>query len=517
MLTGALALLHRALRLDSRLISAHLLRFLFALLMYFSLIVAQIQSLGLAAAPGLKLFQSMMLLNIALIVLAGISFFATAITEEKEEETLGLLKMAGLNPLSLLLGKSTSRLINTLLLLGVQFPFTLLAVTLGGATVNQILAGYASQAAFLILTANVGLLASVACRRGGTASWFVMLFFLVYFTARPVLISLGAVIPGGGTTGALWGRVAEQLGEASVWTRMDEIFSTGFGGAIAGWQVWSNCALAFVCFLLSWASFNYFTSPRRLQASGPDLSTKLMRALGTQRPRPQTHPVMWKEYHFITGGTRFLIARFFGYMVLMAVALASGVYIGKSSFQDTAEVVSLLLLACVVVEACFYASRLLHDEWREHTLPMLLMLPVPVHRILLTKLAGCVPALLPGLVCLVISLCFWDGGLEYFLNSLFLPSHWLFGILFLLMLTLTMFFSLVVRWGALPLAIAVMLGAGFFGVCCWVPTFLFLTSGSNGSVAGREAACAVIDAILVLLVLALQFDIQRRLEIAASQ
>ena len=126
------------------------------------------------------------LLNVALIVLAGISFFATAITEEKEEETLGLLKMAGLNPLGLLLGKSTSRLINTLLLLGVQFPFTLLAVTLGGATVTQIVAGYAALAAFLILTANVGLLASVVFRRGGTASWAVLLFYLIYFVAQPL-------------------------------------------------------------------------------------------------------------------------------------------------------------------------------------------------------------------------------------------------------------------------------------------------------------------------------------------
>jgi len=516
MLTGALALLHRALRLDSRLISAHLMRFLFALLLYFSLIFAQIQSLGLAAAPGLKLFETMMMLNVALIVLAGISFFATAITEEKEEETLGLLKMAGLNPLSLLLGKSTSRLINTLLLLAVQFPFTLLAVTLGGATITQILAGYASLAAFLILAANVGLLASVACRRGGTASWCVMLFFLFYFTAEPVLSTLGTVFPNGGTAG-LWNRVAARMAEASVWTRREEIVSTGFGGPIAGFQVWSNCALALICFLLSWGSFNYFTNPRRLQSSGPDLSSRLIRVMGARRPRPHAYPVMWKEYHFVTGGTRFLIARFFAYMLLMGGALTSFVWIENGRFQDTAPIVSALLLVCVIVEACFYASRLLHDEWREHTLPMLLMLPVPVHRILLTKLAGCVPALLPGLVCLVISLCFWDGGIELFLNSLFLPSHWLFGILFLLMLTLTMFFSLVVRWGALPLAIAVMLGAGVFGTCCWSPAYVIIMRGSDGSVAGREAACAVIDAILLLLILALQFDIQRRLEIAASQ
>ena len=52
--------------------------------------------------------------------------------EEKEEQTLGLLRMTGLSPLSILLGKSTSRLCGALLLLAAQFPFTIFAVTLGG-------------------------------------------------------------------------------------------------------------------------------------------------------------------------------------------------------------------------------------------------------------------------------------------------------------------------------------------------------------------------------------------------
>jgi ABC-type transport system involved in multi-copper enzyme maturation permease subunit len=517
MLTGTLALLHRALRLDSRLMTSHLLRFVFALLMYFSLIFAQIQSYGLAAAPGLRLFESMMTLNVALIVLAGISFFATAITEEKEEETLGLLKMAGLNPLGLLLGKSTSRLINTLLLLGVQFPFTLLAVTLGGATVTQIVAGYVALAAFLILTANVGLLASVAFRRGGTASWAVLLFYLIYFVAQPlaanVISGLGVPLPAGGFTVEL----LDAVGRCSVWNRLQEIFSTGFAGPVFELQVWSNCGIALLSFLLAWGSFNHFTNPRRVAMANPSLSDRLSRLLGSRRPRPRSQPVMWKEYQFVTGGSRFLVARFLSYFVLMVLGLILGAIYDKSAFKFHAQMISAILLGLIVVEACFYASRLLHDEWREHTLPMLLMLPVPVHRILLAKLAGCVPALIPGLLCLVISLCFWDGGLEYLWNTLFLPSHWMFVIVFLLMLTLTMFFSLVVRWGALPLAIAVMLFASAFAGCCFVPATGVFMGTNDRSIVGREAACAVVDAILVLLILALQFDIQRRLEIAGAQ
>ena len=61
-------------------------------------------------APGLKFFASVLIVVLIFITLAGVSYFATAITEEKEEGTLGLLRMTDLDPLSILLGKSTSRL-----------------------------------------------------------------------------------------------------------------------------------------------------------------------------------------------------------------------------------------------------------------------------------------------------------------------------------------------------------------------------------------------------------------------
>jgi len=48
-------------------------------------------------------------LNFCFITLGGVGYFATAITEEKEELTLGLLKMADIGPLTLLLGKYRCR------------------------------------------------------------------------------------------------------------------------------------------------------------------------------------------------------------------------------------------------------------------------------------------------------------------------------------------------------------------------------------------------------------------------
>ena len=93
MFTGTLAMLHRALRLDARLLRTHLFRLAFAALVYLALLWAVISS-RMIGAPGLQLFKTMTYLNLVLIVLAGVSYFATAITEEKEEETLPLLLLA---------------------------------------------------------------------------------------------------------------------------------------------------------------------------------------------------------------------------------------------------------------------------------------------------------------------------------------------------------------------------------------------------------------------------------------
>ena len=75
---------------------------------------------------------------------------------------LGLLRMTDLNSIAILLGKSTSRLVGAFLMLVVQLPFILLAVTLGGVGLIQILAAYSSLLAYLFLVCNLALLCSVA-------------------------------------------------------------------------------------------------------------------------------------------------------------------------------------------------------------------------------------------------------------------------------------------------------------------------------------------------------------------
>jgi ABC-type transport system involved in multi-copper enzyme maturation permease subunit len=529
MFTGSFALLYRALRLDARLLHTHLFRLGFAVLIYCNLAYAHVMSLRLAA-PGLLLFQSMAFLNLGLITLAGVSFFATAISEEKEEETLGLLKMAGINPIGILLGKSTSRLIGAVLLLLVQFPFTLLAITLGGVLLGQVIAVYCSLVAYLVLLANVGLLASVVSRRAGNASGVTAMCVLAYFLAGPVLLQAargfaggGVAVPGGGWPKTLY-IVATVLNEASAYTRVQQIMQTGFSGFPAGFQVLSNLAFAGLCFGLSWAGFNRFTRDGRTTAAESRLeaaSRKMTRRILTRRPG--RNPLLWKEFHFVTGGYPAFWVKFVLYGLLtIAVYYSTNHYFSAMLPRggDGATAAAVVMLVLVVGEASYYVSRIYHDEWRDHTLPLLMMLPMPTYRMAYSKVVGCLPALVPGVFWLVAAWAIMPNNLEEAVIAVVLPSHWFWALLILLFLTLTAFFSLVVRWGALPLALAVMLLGGSFGGCCFSPMLglvMSLTGRAAGNEGYAEMAFGCIDLLLLALIAALQFDIHRRLEIAASQ
>lgn len=522
MFTGSMALLHRALRLDARLLHTHLFRLGFAVVIYISLTYAHAVSLSFSA-PGLKLFELLSILNVGLISLAGVGFFATAISEEKEEETLGLLRMAGVDPIGILLGKSTSRLIGALLLLLVQFPFTLLAITLGGVTFHQVISAYCTLAAYLILLANIGLFASVVSRRASNASALTVLLLVIYFSGGYLVEVLEAGLSNGGliSRGAGLSRSLKWLAAAShdanAVTRIQEILKTGFDGSPVGLQVITNVFLAGACFCLAWVGFDRFTRDSRVMTgagvTGVDARS---RWLSGKVSRPWKNPLMWKEFQFTAGGIRVQWLKFAGYGLVSILIYWAAERYYQYSLADAAHAVVWFLLAGIVLESSLYVSRIFHDEWRERTLPILMMLPHSTPWMTYSKVVGCLPALIPAGFWLLISALIHPAGLGEVALSLVLPSRW-FGILVvLLFLTLTAFFSLVVRWGALPLAIAVMLVGATFGSCFAAPILgAAMSFGSDSR--GMEGAFLCVDIVIVLLIAGLQFDVHRRLEIAATQ
>src|SRR4051794_6274954 len=101
MTSPLLALFIRSLREDSRLKFTYFSRAAQVCVLLLELYSTQ-SSMGWANAPGLEFFESVAMADLAFIALAGMSYFSSAISEEKEEDTLGLLRMTNLNALSIL-------------------------------------------------------------------------------------------------------------------------------------------------------------------------------------------------------------------------------------------------------------------------------------------------------------------------------------------------------------------------------------------------------------------------------
>ena len=262
MLSSTLALFTRSFRVDARSTQPHVLRLLFAGAILLELVWIH-QMEVLYGAPGLTVFQWIAWLNFGVIALAGIGYFATALSEEKEEDSLGLLKMAGISPAALLLGKSTTRLISVLLMLAVEFPFVLLSITLGGVTMTQVIAMAAALAAYLVFVANLGLLCSVVCPNSRRASTLLTVSLFVLLVVLPVLNSFAGLWTAMHPADTFARRSVATLmrweQDVSMWSRISAIVSTGFAESALSRQVVWHLAAAIGCFGLSWAGFERFT------------------------------------------------------------------------------------------------------------------------------------------------------------------------------------------------------------------------------------------------------------------
>lgn len=522
----ALALFERSLRLETR--SALMCWSRAGLLVVILFVLVPIQAMarsGWFGAPGLHFLQEMVWLNLVFITLAGLSYFASAITEEKEEMMLGLLRMTDLNPVAILLGKSTSRFVGALLLLLVQVPFILLAVSLGGVGLLQIVAAYGTLLAYQFLVCNLALLFSVVFRNTTTAAAFTFVVLLVFLLGH--YWAAGIVQDMASSSRINVHGVGSMLNDAiGLWRqatpsdRLGTIFSTGFAGQAIGFQVASNLVLGILSFLLAWLAFDACTreekdaaSPRRWFLRSATRRSRIPSGLVGLRA------VSWKDFTLISGGRFGLLLKFGVVAVLVVLCNFFAMNSGNSNFLTPEfEGAVLIWVSLVVTAVCLAleAARIFREEIRWKTLSSLITLPVSVRELAYRKVAGSLAGTLPLLAGVVLGALLVPKGFGEFINGIFEHATAFLGftltmVQYILFLHLTAFLSLVIKRGALPLAIAIQyLGGAIFMTF----TSLFL-SGSGGG--GAEGVLFVTGAICVVLTVALHRAIGLRLTRAAAE
>jgi hypothetical protein len=442
---AVMAFFVRALRVSCRSRGTYGLRLLIAFVILMSLVIFHISG-SQVGAPGLDLFRIIVWINLIALFLLGIGLFATVITEEREEMTLGLLKMSALSSVSILLGKSTSRLLEVMLIILVQIPFVLLAVTLGGVSPYQIAACLCTSLAWAVLLSGFCLFISVCTqtsRNATGASGLLLFLFLMAPTVSSALdlLSSSSLVRAGK---AVLGLVEA----ANPFVAASEILQTGFSGPLIGFQVISNLALGVLFFQLSWALFERLTREERGSAAAG--RSMLRFASGRHQrwvDRPWSRAIAWKEFHFVAGGKLVALVKTVLYGLLIAIAA----YLVPTERIFIGSVVLVLAPVIGTLHLAYLIQVSLQSEVNSRTFTSLMLLPHPVRSILYAKLQGNLIALLPELFFFTMCLVFApEAGLELFPDG----SGLLYmGVQILLLLHLVAFFSLTVKRGVLALTL----------------------------------------------------------------
>ena len=476
MITGTLTLFNWSLRADVRSIWPHIVRAAFAVFMILSIGAAFADSLTMTG-PGLLFFRSICVLNYFLIAVAGVSYFVSAVTEEKDSGTLALLRLAGVSPTQIVLGKSTSRLISSLMLLWIQLPFTFLAITLGGVTWRQIIACYLLLAAWMAFVANVALLASVRCRTSGRAAALSFSILLGVFSAGPFIAFTMPSIPVSLQHPALM-RMLQSLSDwfasIDVLKMFNDILtpSTISPPALVG-AFWWYSGAGLTCFVASVLAFDFWLTPTESSAGTQNVRIRRF-AIG----RCWRLAMVWKDFLFFTGGRTFFVAKLFAYAAFVGCAMVWQHYDRGYGFWlrgDYSWLVFTSLIVILNIEVLLYASGSLFSEVRQSTLSSLSMLPYGTSRLILEKVIAGSMALLPVILwVLLVALMDWNTIIGKLSATMIVTA------IFILLLSahLTVLLSLYTRWGALPLAILATVSAV---TCC--PVFLIPVFGMADFVA----------------------------------
>ncbi len=512
-----LALFIRSVRDDLRSKSLMWARVALAAMVLFKMFT--VRAFTFYGSPGLLFFSSVVYYNALFIGLAGLSYFASAITEEKEEGTLGLLRMTDLNPLSILLGKSTSRFLGGLLLLLVQFPFALLAVTLGGLTWGQIANCYLVLASFLFLACNLGLLGSVLARRSGTAAviagvlGFVFLFGGYFFGS---FFNTG-VNATRDTIFTLWQKI-------SPTSALSTLLSTN-GGTTTDWHnallAQLGCGLA--AFLLAWRLFDRFCSDHGDIARRGKAGT--VGLFKTSRSRPWTNAIAWRDYYFIHGGTKTiwlkmtLYTALVGWVLYFTYAEFRGIQqnlVMSGSFPYLRQMffgqLTGMALFMVLLEAAIATSRIFKVERREKTLSTLGTLPQDIPELIRQKRRAVLFSARPALLFLSIGILGWlDGFFELMVESMkgeafFYLVMTVIGSIGMLFLSFRFiaWLSLMLKWGALPLSLVIL------GMSLSMSAAIF-------ALAFQEGVSVVLPIVIWIVAFAFKGILHRRLEAAMSE
>lgn len=501
----AAAFMTRSIRQDSRTVSHHMMRAGVAAFILFLFTMQSSQTSMRVGAGGEFAALVFMCCYWFLTFLGGVHFSA-AITEEKEEQTLPLLKMTGASSFAILLGKSLPRLSVALLFLICVAPFLLLSITLGGVLMQGLVSAIISVLCYSLMLSQLGLLASILASSSRKAFSLMALFWS--FTE---LLYVWALLPGGfrwvsRATSDSW------YNAASSWSLNSNLGATLLAFSPTEWwfpHMNFQLAVSAVAFVVSWLVFDRFTEERSSSASMSWVSGLVST---NHRSRVWDHATAWKTWHVHTGGVPWLWIRAVGGTVLCFGLVTIVVLAFDAGFQFEAICLSSFWVSVIVflISVGRMAGLLYQTEIQQKTLSTLVMLPTPASETFLSMLKGLLPAIaaafVPVVICFIamawtvvgIDGSFGRGALSALGDAIFVPWFWHMFSWAIVTLALGIFLSTRVRHGALLLAI---------GLSYVLAPFLFLMFFGLGMGFGPPGSREFFEYVIPVILIAIELAI----------
>jgi hypothetical protein len=277
--------------------------------------------------------------------------------------------------------------------------------------------------------------------------------------------------------------------------------------------------LGIVLFLLAWLVFDPCT--RGEKESAPVRRWFFQRTVRRSRMPAAVvgmRAVSWKDFSFNSGGWFGLALKFGVIGFLMVLCNVFALELGNNRSGERLEFEGGLLIwlsiAVTAIGLALDAARVFRDEVRWKTLSSLATLPVSISELAYRKVAGTLLGTLPLLAGVVLGMMLMPKGTADFLGEIFShPDSFLTfaAVIFqyILFLHLTAFLSLVVKRGALPLAIAIQYVGGLFLLGFFAMAF----SGGGGP----EVYAVMMIIFCVVMTFILHHAIGSRLARAAAE
>ncbi|MCM8526252.1 MAG: ABC transporter permease [Lentisphaeraceae bacterium] len=332
---------------------------------------------------GLQFLATLAYTNFFFVTLAGIMGFSSSITEEKEEDCLGLLIMTGISPFNLLASKMLARYSRGFFLLLSQVPFIIMAVTLGGVSLNQVIAAYSVLLSYMFLLCCLGNLISLIFDTSKRASTVMFVCLAAYPLSLLLLVE------------------ADLMSEFTAtdllpFTSMNMIFSTGFTEYFIPGQFFGSIICGLVFFFLSVKLFDRFA----LKVPSENKSKGKVKFSLFKKSRPWSNALFWKEFTFNLSGRKGWVVQCLIYIFLTSIL---SYYMSPYDREEALTV--FLAFASLVFSTLILAvssASMFSSEFRDGTHTSLFTLPIELSSIFWSKLMGGILYALPSIL---LSMC----------------------------------------------------------------------------------------------------------------